>query len=42
MQYLSTVNQLPELTVSAGKHDVDITSIQEHRYYHSELGIKIP
>ena len=37
---LNTVNQLPELTASAAKHNIDIIRVQERRYYHSKLGIK--
>ena len=30
-------NQLPELTVSAAKHNIEIICIQERWYNHSEL-----
>ena len=35
-----TINQLPELTTSAAKHNIYIIGIQEHRYYQSEQKIK--
>ncbi len=37
----NTVIKLPELILSAAKHDIKIIYIQEHRYYHSELEINI-
>ena len=37
---LNRVNQLPELAESAIKHYLDTISIQDDRYYHSELEIK--
>ena len=33
---LNKIGQLPELTASAIGHNIDIISIQEHRYTHSE------
>ena len=33
---LSRIGQLPELTVSAVEHMIDIICIQEHRYTHTE------
>ena len=36
---LNRINQLPEMTVFAAEHNIDIICIQEHRYYYSELEI---
>ena len=33
---LNRIGQLPELTASATDHKIDIISIQEHRYMHTE------
>ena len=37
---LNSVNELPELTLSAVEHNIDTICIQEHRYYYCELEIK--
>ena len=37
---LNTVNQLPDLTTSAAKQNMDIICILEHGYYQSKLEIK--
>ena len=37
---LNKIKQLPELTVSAAEHYIDIIYIQERKYFHSEQEIK--
>ena len=37
---LNTINQLPELTVPAAEHNVELLCLQEYRYYYSVLELK--
>ena len=37
---LNTINQLPKLTASADKQNIDFIYILKHRYYHCKLELK--
>ena len=39
---LNRISQLPDLTASVGKHNVDIVCVQEHTYHRSEVEIEYP
>ena len=37
VRWLNRIGQVPELTVFAIDHNIDIICIQEHGYFHSEF-----